>query len=364
MSLLPENMRLLPQNKDLGWTPYAWLIYLASVPFYGYASGQRSSMFWALNILSMAVFLVLYFRGYWIKDKRLLWIVAAIALLGVVYSPANPGASVYFVYAASFAGHLDGSKLAIRIVTSILLLIGLETWVFHLTPYFWVPGVVFAALIGAINIHYAQRARDTKKLLMAQEEVEHLAKIAERERIARDLHDVLGHTLSVIVLKSELAAKLAEKDPVRAAQEIRDVERISRDALAQVRSTVRGYQSRGLMAEVEQAKTALTAAGVQTQCEFDAPKLPAAQEGVLALALREAVTNVIRHAKATQCFLSLHQENGHCRLQIKDDGCGELSTEGVGLSGMRQRVESLGGELKREVSSGTCLTITLPMVAQ
>jgi two-component system sensor histidine kinase DesK len=357
-------MRLLPENKDLGWTPYAWLIYLASVPFYGYATGHRSAIFWVLTILGMVVLLALYFRGYWIKDKRLFWIIAGIALLGVVYSPANSGASVYFIYAAAFAGHLDDNKLAIRIIGSILLLIGLETWVFHLTPYFWVPGVVFAALIGAINIHYSQRARDTKLVLMAQEEVEQMAKIAERERIARDLHDVLGHTLSVIVLKSELAAKLAEKDPARATQEIRDVERISRDALSQVRSTVRGYQSRGWMAEVEQAKSALSAAGVQAECEFETPKLPAAQEGVLALALREAVTNVIRHAKATSCYLTLRQENGSCRLQIKDDGCGTLSVEGVGLSGMRQRVESLGGQLQREISSGTCLTITLPLVAQ
>jgi two-component system sensor histidine kinase DesK len=357
-------MRLLPDNKDFGWTPYAWLIYLASVPFYGYAGGQRSLAFWVLTSLGMLAFLPLYFRGYWVKDKRLLWIIAAIALFGVVYSPTNAGSSVYFIYAASFAAYTGNTKLAMRIVGLMLLLVGLEAWVFHLTPYFWVPGAVFTVLIGSINIHYMQRRQDMRELLIAQEEVEHLAKIAERERIARDLHDVLGHTLSVIVLKSELAAKLAEKDPARAVQEIRDVERISRDALGQVRSTVRGYQSRGLLAEVEQAKTALSAAGVQAQCDFAAPKLPAAQEGVLALALREAVTNVIRHAKATSCYLTLRQENGNCRLQIKDDGCGGLSAEGVGLSGMRQRVESLGGQLKREISSGTCLTITLPMVTQ
>jgi two-component system, NarL family, sensor histidine kinase DesK len=357
-------MRLLPKNKDIGWTPYAWLIYLASVPFYGYASGQRSATFWALNILGMLVLMALYFRGYWIKGRKLLWIIAAIALLGVVYSPTNAGASVYFIYAASFAAFIGETTLAIRILGLILVLIGLETWIFHLPPYFWIPASVFSVLIGAINIHYWQRQQDNKKLLMAQEEVEHLAKIAERERIARDLHDVLGHTLSVIVLKSELAAKLAETDPARAAQEIRDVERISRDALGQVRSTVRGYQSRGLLAEVEQAKSALATAGVQAQCDFDAPKLPAVQEGVLTLALREAVTNVIRHAKASSCYLTLRQENGSCRLQIKDDGCGGMSAEGIGLSGMRQRVESLGGQLKREISSGTCLTIILPMAAQ
>lgn len=357
-------MRLLPQNKDISWTPYAWLIYLASVPFYGYASGQRSATFWVLNILGMLVLLALYFRAYWIKGRKILWIITAIALLGIVYSPTNAGASVYFIYAASFVAFIGETALAIRILALILVLIGLETWIFHLPPYFWIPASVFSILIGAINIHYMQRQQDNKKLLMAQEEVEHLAKIAERERIARDLHDVLGHTLSLIVLKSELAAKLAEKDPIRAAQEIRDVERISRDALGQVRSTVRGYQSHGLLAEVEQARSALSAAGVQAQCDFGTPKLPAVQEGVLALALREAVTNVIRHAKANSCYLTLRQENDNCRLEIKDDGCGGMSAEGAGLSGMRQRVESLGGRLQREASSGTCLTITLPMVAQ
>src|SRR5689334_15358305 len=323
-------MRLLPKNEDIGWTPYAWLIYLTGVPFYAYASRQRSPAFWAFTILGMVVFLALYFRGYWIRGRKLLWIIAAITLLGMVSSPTNPGASVYFVYAASFAAWIGETALAVRILLLILLSIGLETWILHLPPYFWIPAIVFSTLIGATNIHFRQRQMDNKKLLMAQEEVEQLAKIAERERIARDLHDVLGHTLSVIVLKSELAAKLAEKDPVRAAQEIRDVERISRDALGQVRSTVRGYQSRGLLAEVEQARTALRAAGVQAQCDFDAPKLPAAQEGVLALALREAVTNVIRHAKASSCLLSLHQENGSCCLQIKDDGCGCMTEEGVG----------------------------------
>ena len=357
-------MRLLPKNKDIGWTPYAWLIYLASVPFYAYASRQKSPAYWALTILGMVVFLALYFRGYWIKGKKLLWIIAAIALLGAVYAPTNAGASVYFIYAASFAAYIGETAFAIRILLLILLLIGLETWILRLPPYFWIPATVFSTLVGATNIHFKQRQMDSKKLLMAQEEVEQLAKIAERERIARDLHDVLGHTLSVIVLKSELAAKLAETDPIRAAQEIRDVERISRDALGQVRSTVSGYQSRGLLAEVEQARSALRAAGVQAQCNFDAPKLPAAQEGVLALALREAVTNVIRHAKASSCSLSLHQENGNCRLQIKDDGCGSMSPEGVGLTGMRQRVESLGGQLQRDVSSGTCLTITLPVATQ
>lgn len=354
-------MRLLPKNKDIGWTPYAWLIYLTSVPLYAYMSRQTSVRFWAFTVLGMLVFLVLYFRGYWMEGKKLLWIIAAIALLGVIYSPTNPGASVYFVYAAAFVAYTGDTAFAVRILPLILVLIGLETWVFHLPPYFWIPATVFSILIGAINIHYMQRHRDTKKLLMVQEEVEHLAKVAERERIARDLHDVLGHTLSVIVLKSELAAKLAEKEPARAVQEIKDVERISRDALAQVRSTVRGYQALSLQAEAEQAAATLQAAGVKVECDFASANISPTQEGVLALALREAVTNVIRHSQARSCDLRLRPVEGGCELEIKDDGCGRMSPEGTGLTGMRHRVEALGGKLVREVSSGTRLLITLPL---
>src|SRR5262249_21649918 len=153
-------------------------------------------------------------------------------------------------------------------------------------------------------IHFAERHRDNRRLRRAQEEIEHLAKIAERERIARDLHDVLGHTLSVIVLKSELASKIAEKDPRRAVQEIKDVERMSREALPQVRNTIQGYHARSLQAEAEQATAALEAAGVKVSCELAHADIPAAHEGVLALALREAVTNIIRHAGATSCKLS------------------------------------------------------------
>ncbi|MGC2694157.1 MAG: sensor histidine kinase [Candidatus Angelobacter sp.] len=354
-------MRLLPKNKDIGWTPYAWLVYLTSVPFYGYMSGQRSGRFWALTTLGMAVFLVLYFWGYWIKGKKLLWIVGAITLLGVISSPSNPGASVYFVYAAAFIASTGEPSFTIRILPLMLVLIAVETWIFHLPPYFWIPGSVFSLLIGAINIHYRQRERDNRKLLMAQEEVEHLAKVAERERIARDLHDVLGHTLSVIVLKSELAAKLAEKDPARAAREIKEVERISRDALAQVRSTVRGYQALSLQAEAAQATATLQAAGVKVECRFAPAAMPPSHEGVLALALREAVTNVIRHSQARSCDLRLRSIEGGCEMEIKDDGCGRMSPEGTGLTGMRHRVEALGGTLQRETSAGTRLVITLPL---
>jgi two-component system sensor histidine kinase DesK len=200
------------------------------------------------------------------------------------------------------------------------------------------------------------------RLRKANEEIEHLAKVAERERIARDLHDVLGHTLSVITLKSELAGKLMERDPQRAAKEIGEVEQISRQALSEVRDAIRGYRSQGLAAELAQAKSTLETAGLTVQCDAATTlTLPAVQESVLSLAVREAVTNVVRHAQARTCRLRLEQQNGSCRLQIQDDGRGGFDAEGNGLRGMRERVEMLGGTLSRNTEAGTTLTITLPL---
>jgi two-component system sensor histidine kinase DesK len=217
-------------------------------------------------------------------------------------------------------------------------------------------------IIGAGNTFFAERNRINRKLRRANDEIENLAKVAERERIARDLHDVLGHTLSVITLKSELAGKLIDRDSQAARKEIGEVEQISRQALSDVRDAIRGYRSQGLVAELAQAKTTLETAGVTVQCDAATTvKLPAVQESVLSLAVREAVTNVVRHARARTCRMRLEQQNGSCRLEIQDDGCGASNGEGNGLRGMRERVEMLGGTLSRSTEAGTTLTITLPL---
>jgi two-component system, NarL family, sensor histidine kinase DesK len=353
-------LRLLPRDRGFGWSPYIWLVYLAGLPFNVWI--RHAGVWpWVITIAGMVVFLPLYFLSYWAGTRGRLWIAAGMTLLGVLSAPVNTGASVYFVYAAAVVGLKGDIRYSIRGVCLILLIIATESLLLRLPPYFWVIAAIFTIMIGAINTNMAQRQRDQKRLLQAQDEVERMAKIAERERIARDLHDVLGHTLSVIVLKSELAAKLAEADPARAAQEIRDVERISREALAEVRSTVRGYQTRGWSAEVAQAEAALRAAGVNVHGTAASVVVPPSHEGVLALILREGVTNVIRHAQASTCELSLCLVDGVCRLEIADDGCGSRGPEGTGLAGIRSRVEALGGEFRREVAAGTRLIVTLPV---
>ena len=142
------------------------------------------------------------------------------------------------------------------------------------------------------------------------EDVEEMAKVAERERIARDLHDLLGHTLSVIALKSELASKLADRDPARAVAEIREVERVSRDALAEVRAAVEGYKGRGFSGELRSAEQALGSAGVRLDTDVKPVTCSPRQEAVLALALRETVTNVVRHARASVCRVALGVDDG------------------------------------------------------
>ena len=200
-------------------------------------------------------------------------------------------------------------------------------------PFPWrilapVPALVFTIVTGAANIVDAERERAQRRLRRADEEIERLAALAERERIARDLHDLLGHTLSLIVVKSELAARLAERDPARAGEEMRDVERIGREALAEVRAAVVGYRAQGLHGELDGARRALGAAGVEATVEADLPALPIAYESALALALRESVTNVVRHADARHATIRIGVEASNVVLEVTDDGRGGSGPRG------------------------------------
>jgi two-component system sensor histidine kinase DesK len=178
------------------------------------------------------------------------------------------------------------------------------------------------------------------------------------------MHDLLGHTLSVVVLKSELAAKLVGRDPARAAQEIREVEAVSRQALTEVRRAIQGYRTRGLTAELQSVRPALDAAGIELFAELPELTLPAAAEGVLALALREAVTNVARHSGAQHCWVGLTSGSGQVSLEVRDDGRGGQAPFGSGLAGMRERARALGGDVVRDASAGTRLLVSLPLRPQ
>jgi two-component system sensor histidine kinase DesK len=354
-------MRLLPKNHDEGWTPYAWLVY--AVPFACWPAMKfgTSTREWVLTLVGLLAFLALYFRGHWERGGRLMLIAAAIVLLGVLYWPWSPAAGAFFIYAAAFAGELDSTRQATVGIALIEGVVLIEAFALGMPWYNTIWPVVFCLLVGSINVHYKQKKVANAKLRLAHDEIERLAKTAERERIARDLHDLLGHTLSVIILKSELASKLAERDVERARAEIRDVERISRDALTQVRAAVRGYREGGLKSELDSAREALKSAGMDVTVDAHPVNLPAAQEAVLALAIREAVTNIVRHSRAKRCRIAVETRGPHCIATISDDGVGGSAPSGIGLTGMRERVEALGGTLARDGAGGTTITVTLPL---
>jgi two-component system, NarL family, sensor histidine kinase DesK len=356
--------RLIPHDTDLGWTPFAWLVYI--VPFTLtplFHRPQNNAAGWTLYAVATLVFVGLYLRGYWVRGRQLVLIAAAIALMGIVLWPRSYGAGAFFIYAASFLGQLEPQRRAVTGVLWIAIIATIEAAILKRDVFTSAWPVVFTLLVGGINIHFAQVGRANARLRIAREEIEHLAKVAERERIARDLHDLLGHTLSLVILKSELASKLADRDPERARDEIRDVERIAREALAEVRSAVIGYRSGGLQAELKHARNALASAGVDFESEVPKSQLPPAQEAVLCLALREAVTNIVRHAGARRCHATIAVADDVCTLTISDDGRGGNAPFGSGLSGMRERVEVLGGSLTRDGRRGTTLTVTLPLTA-
>lgn len=354
--------RTIFKDKDHGWSPLLWVAYLGFF-FIDPVMRPASSRLWLIDGIGAAAFLVLYFGLFVLKNPRAIVHIVGMVLLGMLFQPINAGACTFFIFAAAMLPFSVPSQTAAVVGLVTIASIGaVEGLLLQVNGWTLFYSSLFPGIIGAGNTVFAERNRMNRKLRRANEEIENLAKVAERERIARDLHDVLGHTLSVITLKSELAGKLVDRDPQRAGKEIREVEQISRQALSDVRDAIRGYRSQGLVAELAQAKTTLETAGLTVQCDAATTvKLPAVQESVLSLAVREAVTNVVRHAQARTCRMRLEQRNGSCRLEIQDDGRGSSNGEGNGLRGMRERVEMLGGTLDRSTEAGTTLTITLPL---
>lgn len=358
-------MRLLPQNAELGWTPYAWLLY--TIPFLvALFKNPQGPLELAGYLTAYVVFLVLYFTGYWVQGIRLVLVIAGMSLIGALltFTPFQFYGTSFFIYAAAMVPFINRERPRLTYLGLYLCLVTLFGVVSGQEFWFFVPAVFIAGVIGGLNTHWAEVFLSNSRLRLAQGEVERLAKMAERERIARDLHDVLGHTLSVIALKSELASKLIERDPTRAAQEIREVNDVAREALAQVRSAVTGYRTSGLSAEFEAMRKAFDTAGVALSVEAETLTLPPIHENALALVLREASTNVLRHANAKTCRVRLAHQNNVALLEIVDDGTGGDSREGNGLLGMRERIAALGGSLVRDRRSGTRLEITLPLAPE
>lgn len=204
------------------------------------------------------------------------------------------------------------------------------------------------SVIGLTVYAMAALRRTNVKLQAAQEELSSLAVAEERDRIARDLHDVLGHSLSLIAIKSELAGRLLGTDPDRARAEIGDVERVARESLTAVRETVGGYRQPSLDRELAEARAALDAAGIEPTIENRVGPLAAAEDAVLAWAVREGVTNMVRHSDARHGVIRTVRRGAMAEVEVLDDGTASTtaSSDGSGLQGLRERLGQVGGRLE------------------
>jgi two-component system sensor histidine kinase DesK len=222
----------------------------------------------------------------------------------------------------------------------------------------WYGTLISGLIIATILRLFAaiRELRDTR------EELARTAVSEERLRFARDLHDLLGHTLSVMVIKAQAVRKLIPRDGGLAAEQAADIETIGRDALRQVRLAVTGYRGRGLAAEIDGARTALRDAGIDLLVRQDGTPLPDEAGALLGWAVREGVTNVIRHSGAGRCEIAVTGGDSAV-LSVRDDGRGGPPVKGNGLHGLTERITGAGGALEAGPieRGGYLLTVTLPL---
>jgi two-component system, NarL family, sensor histidine kinase DesK len=203
-------------------------------------------------------------------------------------------------------------------------------------------------LAGVANHVLVRLLTTVRELRLAQRELARRAVDEERERFSRDLHDLLGHTLSLVVVKAEAVRRLSQRDPEAAMRHTLDIESIGRQALVEVREAVDGYRRTSLAGEVARARLVLEAAGVAADLEVASTPLPQDVDEAFAWVVREGVTNVVRHAGARTCRLRVELRAATAWLELTDDGRGlgeESAHPGAGLTGLRQRLTAVGGEL-------------------
>jgi two-component system, NarL family, sensor histidine kinase DesK len=281
-------------------------------------------------------------------------LIALVLMLSLTYGPAFLW---LFIGISAIAGVLLPIRGALVVVTVLMFLplfisIGITGGITKVNWLQLVPLMLLVRGLGLDMIGSARLFSAIRELHATRAELARLAVMEERVRLARDLHDLLGHTLSMITLKSELARRLVEQEPARAVQEMREVERASRQTLREVREAVAGYRQPRLESELDGARQILSAAGIACQVEYTAGTLDPSTDAVLAWTVREGVTNVIRHSHARNCLIRLSKENGTICAEVINDGSrrqeseGAKASKGLGLSGLSERVTSRGGHME------------------
>ncbi|MFI0963149.1 sensor histidine kinase [Streptomyces sp. NPDC021080] len=352
-----------------------WLVFLSS-PVHDLVSGPHTPTAIAAGSAGLAAFVAVYltlvFRHMgkaFTGSLAVTLMVLALGVLAVVLclTLGAPwlGLFVYVSVACGTTLPLRVSYWTIPLTAVVMMLVGLHGGEEDARNL-----VLLVVLIGFAMTGVRQLVRTTIELRKARATVAQLAANEERLRLARDLHDLLGHSLSLITLKSELAGRMLPDHPDKAARQVADIEQVSRQALIDVREAVTGYRRLRLTEELAGAQVALTAAEVTADlpAEPGLDGVPEETESALAWALREAVTNVVRHSGAGRCTVELVRrqtlDGPVLELSVEDDGSGGTSgaAPGNGLTGLAERLEKAGGSMEaRRVRHGFRLVARAPL---
>ncbi|SCE98636.1 two-component system, NarL family, sensor histidine kinase DesK [Micromonospora coriariae] len=358
-----------------GWLLAAVWLFFLNVPL-GTALHQPQSWRQVLGVAALLVFGVGYVLLFqWARRLRqsLLPIPARRARVGLLLLLAVGLASIpgtggdwlaTLVYVAAAAVFLLPFREALLVVVLCALTPVLAS---RLVPGWEAENtIVFAVLLASFAMFGVSRlAQRNSELQAAQQEIHRLAVAEERARAARDLHDILGHSLTVVAIKAELAGRLLDVDRERAAAEIAEVEGLARAALADVRQTVGAYREVTLAGELAGARTALAAAGIAAELPGEVPALPKEWDRLFGWAVREGVTNVVRHSGARCCTIRVHPD----RVEVSDDGRGPSTSDssGHGLVGLRERARVLDAVVsvgRRPDGTGFLLRVHAPAEAR
>jgi two-component system, NarL family, sensor histidine kinase DesK len=378
-----------------GRSPFLlWLIWVVWVPlsipaFLRLFQAHLTLPHLIATLFGVTLFFVIYLLASWRRaldlvatstlpkhTDALTWLViAALTLLSLILTLLGGSEwQTLFYYTSGYVGGSLLIRRAILVVFVITLLATVVGWFASLGWLDLAQTIVFIPAIVFITRSVMWSITTSWQLHDARKEIARLAVMTERLRIARDLHDLLGHNLSLIALKSELARRLVGAAPERAIVEISDVENVARTTLQEVREAVSAFRQPTLKSELSAAQEILAAAGIAYRFDGDDSMinaLPTTIEAVLSWTVREGVTNVIRHSRAHQCTIRVTRDAHQIGIEIIDDGTGASfingsDNEGNGLRGLTERVETLGGryEASPREGGGFLLAVSVPLVQQ
>jgi len=345
---LPRHLPNDQRNGRRRWSLGALFaqVFLISVYVAIWNCGKPPAVIAGSLALLLAFSLIYIFQVGRIMQAPMVHRVLVVAVLFVLTLPQfavlGPDAAALWIYVGVAGGLVFGSTLAFAIG---LALAGLMLLIDALTgqPLSWELALTLFALT-AFMVGFAGNVRLNIKLRETQEQLAVAAVVAERERIGRDLHDILGHSLTAIAVKAGLARRLLDRDPTAAGVEIADVERLAREALADVRATASGYREVSLAGELAVAAAVLQASGIRAGLPGAVDAVNPAAREVFGYVIREAVTNVVRHSGAGSCTVTLEPNS----IEIVDDGRGPAGAEhcGNGLPGLADRLAAVGGTIE------------------